>query len=177
MPPIRNASRARVPSNLSSRARSTASAGVRAPRRGAALKGARALVLHRGWILLVLHGEPSTGQRFWLLPGGGVERGETLAQAAAREVLEETGVPVRVLRRMRVRPGTGVARYALFLAEPLIAPRDTRATPTVDLAAERYLRGAAWHPVTPENPLGPLNPAYWDFLAPYLRRLLKSQTH
>jgi 8-oxo-dGTP pyrophosphatase MutT (NUDIX family) len=124
-----------------------------------------------GHVLLVEHVEPATGERFWLLPGGGREQGETLAQAAVREMLEETGVAVRVVRRLRAPDS--VRRYAIFLAEPVDASAAAPpiATPTVDLAAERYLRGASWHPISPEQPLGPLNPTYWDFLRPLLARL------
>jgi len=44
-------------------------------------------------ILLVRQG---TGDRYWSLPGGVVEAGETLEAAAAREVKEETGFEVRL---------------------------------------------------------------------------------
>ena len=61
---------------------------------------ARVLLLDPdGRILLMkgrLPGRPD-GPAFWYSIGGGVEDGETLAQAAAREIVEETGLTDAVL--------------------------------------------------------------------------------
>ena len=50
-----------------------------------------------GAVLLVRRGRPPSEGR-WSLPGGRVEPGERLEAALRRELLEETGLPVRVGR-------------------------------------------------------------------------------
>lgn len=55
--------------------------------------GVGGIVFRGDQVLLVKRGRsPAKGQ--WSIPGGLVEVGESLAQAVAREVLEETGVRV-----------------------------------------------------------------------------------
>jgi 8-oxo-dGTP diphosphatase len=50
-----------------------------------------AIVRWRGRILLCQH-HATVGQGVWLLPGGGVQSGESLVRALRRELWEETGL-------------------------------------------------------------------------------------
>jgi 8-oxo-dGTP diphosphatase len=49
-----------------------------------------ALLRWEGRMLLCRHEKP--GKEYWLLPGGGVNGGESLADALHRELLEEVGI-------------------------------------------------------------------------------------
>jgi 8-oxo-dGTP pyrophosphatase MutT (NUDIX family) len=56
--------------------------------------------------------------RFWLTIGGGAERGETLAEAAAREMREEAGIAVDPAK-LGEPVGATVIEYSLFAVLPV----------------------------------------------------------
>ena len=53
-----------------------------------------AVVFKNERVLLVRRGQPPS-EDLWAIPGGSVEIGETLQEAAEREILEETGIHIR----------------------------------------------------------------------------------
>jgi 8-oxo-dGTP diphosphatase len=68
---------------------------------GQPMIGVGGIVVREGRALLVRRGsEPLKGQ--WSIPGGLLEVGETLEAGVRRELLEETGLHVRVLRLVGV---------------------------------------------------------------------------
>jgi len=78
------------------------------------------VVVRRGDRFLVVH-ETKHGQ-LWYLPAGRVEPGETFPEAAVRETLEETGVPVRLdgIVRIEHTPVGATARLrCVFSAVPI----------------------------------------------------------
>ena len=56
-----------------------------------------AAIFRQDTVLLIRRAQPPA-QGLWTLPGGRVELGETLVEAVQREVLEETGLTIRVGR-------------------------------------------------------------------------------
>jgi 8-oxo-dGTP diphosphatase len=63
--------------------------------------GVGGVIVDQGRTLLIRRGsEPLRGE--WSIPGGTLELGESLEEAVARELLEETGIQVRVLELIEV---------------------------------------------------------------------------
>ena len=56
--------------------------------------GVGAVVIHQARVLLVKRGN-APYQGMWCIPGGRVQYGETLQQAAEREILEETSIIIK----------------------------------------------------------------------------------
>lgn len=82
------------------------------------------VVLERAGETLLLRREFPPRAGTWIIPGGFVELGETVAQAALRETLDETGVSARLGPILGVydRPGPGmvlvVYRATILAGEP-----------------------------------------------------------
>ncbi len=78
--------------------------------------GARVILIRDERVLLVEHTyQPGV----WYLPGGGVDKGETLDEAARREALEEAGATVRDLELLGVYSSFGEAKsdhLAIFVS-------------------------------------------------------------
>jgi len=105
----------------------------------------RALVHDRKTDTLLL--VRSEGADFWCAPGGGLENGESLAECAVRETLEETGLAVRTGRlvftqTLNVSETRTLYAESLFLAEPThgVAIPESHEDPDGSVVEARWFR-------------------------------------
>lgn len=95
-------------------------------------------------VLLIERGRPPNAGK-WTVPGGGVETGESMREAAARELFEETGLAARigpiveVLERI-VTDEDGRVRYHYVIVDFLGTEPSGQLAATSDAAAARFVR-------------------------------------
>ena len=99
------------------------------------------VVVRSGDRYLLIQEPEAEYEKSWYLPGGRVEPGESLTDAALRETLEEGGLPVRldgILRVEHTPLSDGSARLrVIFVASPL-DDRPPKSTP------DEHSLAAAW---------------------------------
>ena len=108
-------------------------------------------------LLLVKHRHHATGRDYWIVPGGGMEAGETEAQCVQREMLEETHLVVRVERLLldETADMDGVyARYKTYLCAPVSGEARPGREPEPEAAAVYSISDIGWFDLRDE--------AQWD---------------
>ncbi len=114
----------------------------------APLVGVGAVVVEQGRVLLVQRGtEPAKGK--WSIPGGLIDVGESLREAVAREVREETGLLVEPLELIELldrihRDGDRV-RYHYVIADYLCRVVGGTLLAASDADAVRWVERAEWN--------------------------------
>ena len=128
-----------------------------------------------GRILMVRQQHPE--REIWLLPGGGIEDGETSDEAAVREVKEETGLDVEIVRMLwhvEQLKDDGEQRYVnFFLARPVGGELALGEDPEFDESGQ-VLREVK--KVSMEE-LSLLTNVYPEFLKEELSAVLEADTH
>lgn len=98
-------------------------------------------------ILLIMHREHSSGRSYWVIPGGGMEPGETEEDTVRREMQEETSLTVRVDRLLLDDAGIpeGIyRRLKTYLCTPLSGEAAPGYEPETEAAALYRIDQVAW---------------------------------
>jgi len=102
-----------------------------------------ALLVRAGRVLLVR--QEKGEDRYWLLPGGGLDRGESIETSLARELDEECGLTVSVVQPplalvQVISPDAGRTRHVLELIYAVAADRGAEPR----LANDPVIRELGW---------------------------------
>jgi tRNA(adenine34) deaminase len=109
------------------------------------------IVVHKNTILGFHAVDPTSQVPYFFLPGGGIEEGESVIEAAERECLEETGYRAKVLPETAFERkydffwnGQSYACRTIFYVAELLEPW----TPPKAVTDTSYHKGVAWVPTS-----------------------------
>jgi 8-oxo-dGTP diphosphatase len=120
------------------------------------------LIWRDGEVLLVRH--EKGGRSYWLVPGGGVDTGETMVAAAARELVEETGYTVEIGRLLLVCEAIDPAPGGRHILNTVYAGTVRGGTLVVG-EDDKSLRDAQWQPLEALTELAMYPPIGAELLA------------
>ena len=98
-------------------------------------------------ILLITHRHHESGREYWVIPGGGLEDGETEEECVAREMKEETYLDVRVERLLVHEPAhpDGIYKFRkTYLCTPVGGEAKPGYEPEPDAAATYSITSVRW---------------------------------
>lgn len=104
-------------------------------------------IVRQHHILLIQHRHHPTGHSYWLLPGGGIDGGETEEECVVREMEEETGLEVRVERLLLdepAPPGGTYKRRRTYLCRPVAGVAKPGYEPEPEAAADYAITAVQW---------------------------------
>lgn len=115
------------------------------------------LVVKDHHVLLIKHREHATGRGYWVIPGGGLEPGETEHECVIREVSEETNLEIRVERILFDEPVNPEGPYKwvkTYLCRPVSGEASPGYEPEIDAAENYSIVEVRWFDLQDENKWG-----------------------
>lgn len=130
-------------------------------------------ILQESNILLIQHREHAGGRSYWLLPGGGIEAGETEEACVLREMKEETGLDVSIERLLLDEPApdgdTTYQRRKTYVCRIVAGDPQPGYEPEPEVAARYGIAAVGWFDLRSETNWGEVGSDRFTY--PQLKRI------
>lgn len=109
------------------------------------------VILKENSIIVLRQYNYNRNEEYWMLPGGGLEEGETESECVLREIKEETNLEVEIKEVLFDEAGDGLdvyLRYVTFLCVPKSGSVERGGSETVSY---RKILELVWIPLSEES--------------------------